>query len=213
MQLKITILMSVYNGEKYLREAMESILNQSFKDFEFLIINDGSTDKSEAIIKSYKDPRIRLVNNEKNEGLIFSLNKGLELARGNYIARMDYDDISSPERLKRQYNYLEKNPDIALIGSLSELIDKNGNKIGQRIKLPLDYYSIKFYLFANNPLMHSSVFFRKKIIKEVGGYDEKYKHAEDYELYSRIVKKYRIINLPEILIKFRIHEESIGQYL
>lgn len=208
---EISVLMSVYNGEKYLKEAIKSVLTQTFEDFEFLIINDGSTDKSEDIIESFKDSRIRLINNEKNEGLIFSLNKGLKIAMGKYIARLDCDDISLPQRLEKQYRFLEKNSEISLLGSWAELINENGSKIGTRKELPLDYYSIKFHLFYGNPLMHSSIFFRKEIIGKLEGYDEKYKYAEDYELYTRLVKKYKIINLPEVLIKFRIHNKSIGQ--
>ncbi|HKQ33129.1 MAG TPA: glycosyltransferase family A protein, partial [Thermodesulfobacteriota bacterium] len=117
MTPKVTVLMTVYNGEKFLNEAIDGILNQTFRDFEFLIINDGSTDGSREIIKSYKDPRINLVDNESNIGLTASLNRGLSLAGGEYIARQDADDISLPERLEKQISILERNPDIALLGS------------------------------------------------------------------------------------------------
>ncbi len=114
---RVTVLMSVYNGEKYLREAIDSILNQTFKDFEFLIIDDGSTDSSADIIRSYTDFRIRLIQNEKNIGLTRSLNKGLKLAKGEYIARMDVDDISLPIRFEKQVSFLDKYEDVKLVGS------------------------------------------------------------------------------------------------
>ncbi len=209
---KISVLLPVYNGEKYLNEAIESILSQAFTDFEFLIINDGSTDKSEEIIKSYKDSRIIFVNNHKNKGLILTLNEGLKIAKGNYIARMDQDDISTQNRLKEQNDYLEKNQNITLIGGWAEVIDKNGRTTGYKKPL-LDYYEIKFNLLSHNPLIHSTIFFRKNIADKLGGYNIKYEHAEDYELYSEMVKNYKITNLPKFFIKFRIHKDSIGQTL
>ena len=121
MNPKVTVLMPVYNCEKYLRESIESILNQTFKDFEFLIINDGSSDKSAEIVESYNDNRINFVQNEKNIGLAASLNRGLDIAKGEYIARMDADDISLPERLEKQVRFMETNPQIGICGQL----DKN----------------------------------------------------------------------------------------
>ncbi|MCP8319033.1 MAG: glycosyltransferase, partial [Candidatus Methylarchaceae archaeon HK01B] len=129
---KITILMSVYNGEKYLREAIDSILNQTFKDFEFLIINDGSTDRTVEILRSYHDSRIKIITNEKNMGLTKSLNKGLKIARSEYVARMDADDISYPRRLEVQYEYMKKNPDVGIVGSWNDVIDDKGNTIDYR---------------------------------------------------------------------------------
>ena len=122
---KVTVLMSVYNGEKYLQEAIDSILEQTFKDFEFLIINDGSTDKTGEILESYHDLRIKIINNEKNIGLTKSLNKGLKLARGEYIARQDADDISMPERLEKEVEFLETHQDYAVVGAFAKIINKN----------------------------------------------------------------------------------------
>src|SRR6185295_3491651 len=122
---QVSVLMSVYNGEKYLKEAMESILNQSFPDFEFLIFNDSSTDSGREIILSFNDPRIVLVDNEKNIGLTKSLNKGLSLAKGKYIARMDADDISDAGRLNEQVNYMEKNSDVAVCGSWVQFLNES----------------------------------------------------------------------------------------
>ena len=127
---KITVLMPVYNGEKYLREAIGSILNQTFNDFEFLIINDSSTDSTREIILSYDDTRIRLEDNEKNIGLTHSLNKGLRLAKGKYVARMDADDISLPDRLEKQLAVIENNTDVSIVACWIDIIDKNNTYIG-----------------------------------------------------------------------------------
>ena len=202
--------MPVYNGERHLKEAISSILNQTFSDFEFLIINDGSTDQSEKIINSYNDDRIRYLNNEGNKGLIFTLNRGIEMAEGKYIARMDQDDISFEDRLKEQYDFLEENLDIALVGGWAEIINESGEKIGN-YKTPVNHYEIKFDLLFHNPFVHGTIFFRKNIVKELGGYNEKDKYAEDYGLYSTAIQNYKMANLPEFLIRYRIHNSSIGQ--
>src|SRR3989337_2996755 len=126
---KVSVIMSVYNGERHLRESVDSILNQTFQDFEFIIINDGSKDQSKYILESYKDERIKLIHN-KNMGLTKSLNIGISIAKGKYIARQDADDISEPERLKTQYDFMEANPGLGLIGSQFEVIKENGEIAG-----------------------------------------------------------------------------------
>ncbi len=130
---KVSVIMSVYNGDKYLREAIESILNQTFTDFEFIIVNDGSTDNSLEIIESYDDERIKTINNKKNIGLTKSLNKALKFAKGKYIARQDADDVSLPNRFEKQVEYLDSHPEVALVGTSVYLIDENGKIIGKRI--------------------------------------------------------------------------------
>ncbi len=208
----ISVLMSVYNGDKYLKKAIESILKQTFSNFEFIIVNDGSADNSIEIIKSFNDPRIKIINNKKNLGLIKSLNIGLKQAKGKYIARLDADDIALKNRLEKQFNYLEKNKDITLIGGGAEIINSEGKYI--REKLPItNFDQIRFWtLFFGNPFLHSSIFFKKKDIDSINGYSHTYKHVEDYDLYLRLIKNgYKIINLPEIFIKYRIHNQSIGQ--
>lgn len=205
---KITVLMPVYNGEKYLREAIDSILNQTFKDFEFLIINDGSTDNSVKIIGSYKNPRIRLIHNEKNLGLIFSLNRGLNLACGEYIARMDCDDISLPERLLVQVNFMEKNPQVSVCGSWTKIIGRDKEFIN---KYPLTDEELRARLLFNTPLAHPTIIIRKEIIKNYGlKYDENYKHAEDYQLWARIIKYTKISNIPKVLLLYRMHQASVS---
>ena len=206
---KITVLMPVYNGEKYLAEAIESILNQTYKDFDFLIINDGSTDNSVKIIESYNDPRIRLVKNKKNFGIVYSLNKGIDLAKGEYIARMDVDDVSLPERLEKQVAFVNYNPNIAVIGSYFNLIDKKGYYIG-KIKWPIGFENNLFYvLIGNNPVGHPGVMYRKKVVEEIGSYHGKYAPAEDFDLWLRIyLNGYHCENIPEFLTDYRVHSEQ-----
>ena len=157
----ITVLMTVYNGESYLTEAIESILYQSYADFEFLIIDDASTDSSNKIILSYKDDKIRYVRNDYNIGQTASLNYGLNIANGKYIARMDQDDLSHRDRLFIQHNYMEQNPNISVVGSWAELINENGDYIGTTIH-PTEYSDIKESIACGCPISHSSAFFRKK---------------------------------------------------
>lgn len=208
MSQKITVLMSVYNGEKYLRQAIDSILNQTFKDFEFLIINDGSTDSSVSIIKSYSDPRIRLIHNKKNIGLTRSLNKGLRLAKGAFIARIDADDVSLKERLKKQYEVLKMNSDIGLVGSWVRIINKKGEEIDN---WKFNYNSEKIYYLLNfrNYLAHSSVMFRRELIQSLGGYNEAYKYTQDFELWNRISKVTKIYLVKKILVCIRNTSQSL----
>ncbi|MDH4130025.1 MAG: glycosyltransferase, partial [Spirochaetota bacterium] len=206
---KVTVLMPVYNGEKYLREAIESILNQTFKDFEFLIINDGSTDKSVEIIESFKDTRIRLVHNEKNIKLI---------ARGEYIARMDCDDISLSERLQEQVNYLFANPQINVLGTGFQTINQKGEILEDIVYFPDSEKIIAWDLLFYCPIAHPTVMMRKKIIKEIGGYlsesdiyEKKNLYVEDYYLWSKLnnIKEFTITNISKVLLKLRKHGDNI----
>lgn len=200
--------MPVYNGEKYLKEAIESILNQTFKDFEFLIINDGSNDTSIDIIKSYNDHRIRLEHNENNRGLIYSLNKGVKLASGEYIARMDADDISLPNRLAVQVDFMDKHKNIGISGSNVKVIGKKYEFTGHYLTSPAE---IKANLIFNTSLAHPTVIFRKEIlVKNNLIYDENFKHAEDYDLWERAVKITKISNIPMVLMQYRKHLASVS---
>jgi glycosyltransferase involved in cell wall biosynthesis len=204
---KISVIMSVYNGEKYLREAIESILNQTFTDFEFITVNDGSTDNSLEIIRSYSDERIRIINNEKNIGLTKSLNKALKQSRGEYIARQDADDISSPNRFEEQMKYLKEHLEVVLLGTGVYLIDENGKIVGKRIALAKP--DIKD-LFKGNQFNHGSVMFKKEVINQLGGYNELIRYSQDYELWLRIAKSYEVRNLTQLLYKLRSHDANIG---
>lgn len=212
MSSKVTVLMTVYNGTKYLKECIDSVLGQTFKDFEFLIVDDCSTDGSRDFIKSYGDDRIRLIENEKNMGQVRSLNIGLDCASGEYIARMDQDDIMIKDRLGRQSDFLDRRQDVAIVGTWGEVIDGNG-KVFEKYHCPLEYEEIiGSALFGGQFLMHISAFFRKDAVVDVGKYDESLFFAEDYDLWTRLLLKgYRFANIPEILAKFRYHRESTSR--
>lgn len=202
---KITVLMSVYNGEKYLREAIDSILNQTFTDFEFLIVSDGSTDGTAEILQSYHDPRIKIINNEKNRGLTKSLNKGLGMAKGEYIARMDADDISLPNRFEEQLKYLERYPETVVLGTSIYVINGAGKLLMKEIA-PSDPSKI---LLNNNAFTHGSVIFKKAVVDELGYYNELFRYSQDYELWLKIAKHYKVSNLTRPLYTRRFHEENI----
>jgi glycosyltransferase involved in cell wall biosynthesis len=157
---KISVLMSVYNGEKYLKEAVDSILNQTFSDFEFIVINDHSTDSTSEILFSYKDSRLKIIENDENIGITKSLNKGLRLVSGKYTARMDADDISFNNRLEKQLQYLEDNPDVGVLGTMAI---SNGKYLKYKINLPSKDYLIKWQLFFSNPIIHPECYVSYKI--------------------------------------------------
>jgi len=205
---KVSVIMSVYNGERYLLEAIDSIINQTFEDFEFIIINDGSTDGTKEIVESYDDERIMLIE-QANMGLTKSLNRGLRLANGEYIARMDADDISHPERLHRQVSFLEQNKDIGLIGTDLLVINENG-KLLYKINLPPDNPTIKQNMLKCNQFGHGSVMFRKECIDKVGFYREEVGPAEDYDLWLRIADEYDIANISEPLYQWRFHNKQVS---
>jgi glycosyltransferase involved in cell wall biosynthesis len=208
---KVTVLMAVYNGERYLREAIDSILTQTFQDFEFLIINDGSIDCSRQIILSYNDPRIRFVENDRNLGLTGSLNRGLELAAGELIARQDGDDISEPDRLREQVAFLNVNPDVALVGTGYTEIDEMGHEIGEGL-LPCDPTTLRWHLLFYCPFVHSSVMLRKSpVIERVGGYNEAFTYAQDLEFWCRIARTFSVANLNQSLLKYRVHSSSMTE--
>ncbi|MCK5285790.1 MAG: glycosyltransferase [Candidatus Pacebacteria bacterium] len=203
---KITVLMPVYNGEKYLEESIKSILNQTFTDFEFLIINDASTDESKNIINSFNDPRIKLVENEENIGLTKSLNKGLILAQGEYVARMDDDDISLPKRFQIQVNLMNKNPKIGVVGTWAKVIGESNKKY---IKTYSNFEKIKALSIFKNILIHPSVMMRKNILDKYDlKYNEELTHSQDYDLWARLMLYSPITNIKKILILYRIHKEN-----
>jgi len=204
---QILVIMSAYNAEKYIAEAIESILSQTFKDFEFIIINDASTDSTESIIKTYTDPRIRVINNEINLGISKSLNRGLNEAHGKYIARMDSDDIALPSRLQQQFDFMEQHTDIDIAGSWYECFGyRNGV-----IKTPLSHDEIESTLFFYNCISHPTVIMRKETLDNFDvKYDESFLFAQDYELWCRVTDRFKFANIPEILLKYRVHENQTG---
>jgi glycosyltransferase involved in cell wall biosynthesis len=207
MGTAVSVLMSVYNGEKYVAEAINSILNQFFTDFEFIIIDDGSTDKSSSIIESYKDERIIAIQQE-NRGLSASLNAGLRIARGKYIARMDADDISLPERFATQYKFLEQNKSCVVVGSNAIFIDRNGRHLYTSDQ-PTDWPVIKRNL-PRTPFFHSSTFFRTEVAVKVGGYFEEIKqHFEDLIFFNKLSQHGELRNIKTPLLKYRIVPSAI----
>ncbi len=208
-EAKITIIMPVYNGEKYLKEAIDSILSQTYKNFILYIINDGSNDQSEKIILSYSDTRIRYLKNEKNLGIVKTLNRGLSLASTKYVARMDADDICDKRRLEIQVNELENDDDLVLLGTHAELIDENGLIIGQ-MQPPEEDDKIRTSLLFSNVFIHSSIMIRNSVLKEKKWqYDVSHIAVEDYGLWLKIADMYKIKILPLKLMKYRINRQGI----
>lgn len=202
--------MPAYNAEKYLREAIDSILAQTFTDFEFIIINDGSTDSTREIIQSYDDPRIVYLENEVNSGICVTLNKGLDAARGRYIARMDSDDISLPHRLATQYDWMEKHPDIAVSGSDIEVFGEGIKPYCFTQQHNADDCSAG--LLFNPCFAHPSVIWRTSVMHEYSlKYEPEFNGLEDFRLWWNFAKHSRIANIPETLLRYRKHISQITQ--
>jgi glycosyltransferase involved in cell wall biosynthesis len=209
---KVSVIMSVYNGEKYVKEAIESVLAQSFEGFEFIIIDDGSTDSSVAIVNSYDDKRIRFLKNDKNRGLAYSLNRGIDEAKGNYIARMDSDDICLKNRLELQYNFMEAHLDIGISGAAVKVF---GNEV-RPLQYPSDPDELKILLLYHSPLIHPTVIFRTDILRQNKNlrYQEEPPTAEDYDMWEKASHVVKIANLSEFVLLYRVdHEIKIPKYL
>lgn len=197
---KVTVLMPVYNAERYLREAVDSILCQTFTDFEFLAIDDGSADSSAAILNSYTDPRLRVVQNPRNLGLTATLNAGLAQGKGEYIARMDADDISLPERFARQVAFLDANPQIGIVGVWAEAFGDARFKIPH----PADAETIRAKLLFDSALVHPAVLMRRTFLDAHSLRYEPLGHFEDYELWQRAARLFPLANIPETLFRYRV---------
>jgi glycosyltransferase involved in cell wall biosynthesis len=199
---KVTVLMPVYNGEEYLREAIWSILNQTFRDFEFLIISEhGTSDESMAIIESYSDVRIRHIHNTTRLGLVQSRNRGLKEARGEYIAWMDADDISLPQRLEKQVEFMDCHPKVGVCGTWVRTFGEQN----QTWKYPISYDKIKADSFFKNCFAQSSVMIRVHLFKKFDlHYNENFRYAEDFELWQRCAPCFELVNIAEILVRYRI---------
>lgn len=212
MTPKITVIMPVYNGERYLREAIESILTQTFTDFEFIIIDDGSIDRTWSFLSEYaiKDHRIVLIQNHENIGLTKSLNKGLQTAGGAYIARQDADDISAPERLEKQAEYLDANPETGLVGTAYHLIDESGNYVSTNHP-ELNDTAIRWRMLFRNAFIHTSVMIRRRVLTEKAlFYSEDLPCSQDMDLWVQLMKYTHVANLKEPLVSLRRHDNSIS---
>ena len=202
----ISVVLPVYNGEKFLRDAIRSLLDQTFKNFELLVVNDGSTDRSLEITKSFTDKRIKLIELRKNSGLIFALNTGITQSKGKYIVRMDADDICTANRLEVQFQHMESFPELGVCGTDYDNFSETFYKTCRTIK---GNEQLKAWLLFSTPLCHPSVIIRKSILPE-NPYDANFRHVEDYELWTRLALSCSMENLPLSLLKYRHHPAQIS---
>ena len=200
---QISVVMAAFNAEKYVGAAVESILAQTFTDFELIAIDDGSTDNTLAILKSFTDCRVRVIDNSANFGLAKSLNVGIAKSTAPLIARQDADDLSVPTRLEKQVAFMTQNPDIALLGTGRKTMIKNGDVVPHKSKqVPPTFVA----MLKSNLFVHGSVMIRKTILDKIGGYNEAFRECEDYNLWLRITKNHHVANLAEGLYIVRRHE-------
>lgn len=209
MSRKVSVILPVYNAENTVKQALISIVNQTYNNLEIIIINDGSNDNTEEIVRSVADSRIIYVKNDKNEGLIYTLNRGLSMATGEYIARMDADDISLPDRLEKQVNFLDNNKDYIMVGGQIEFFgNTNSNKA---YILPCNDDDIRAGLLYYCPFYHPTVLFRKEVVSLYKlFYNKDYIHAEDYKMWSDISAIGKMYNIPDIVLKYRISDNQIS---
>jgi glycosyltransferase involved in cell wall biosynthesis len=203
----VSVALTVYNGSAYLREAVESILSQTYRDFEFIIVNNASTDETLPYLQSLKDPRIKLIHLETNQGQTRALNRAIQEASGRWVARMDADDLSMPERLAVQRGYLSTHPKAAVVGSWTDEIDNQGRHL-KRMKYPTDPWEIRCHLLSDGDLTHRclahpSVMFLKKAVVEAGGYNEQVAYAQDYDLWTRLSRQHELHNVGQVLLNYR----------
>lgn len=206
----VSVIMSVRNGERYLSEALNSILKQTYKDFEFIIVDDASIDSTPLLLKNITDKRVRIFTNKIKKGLTKSLNIALRVSYGEYIARMDHDDIARKDRLERQINFLNKHKEVGVVGSWVKLIDSDGRAKGL-LKFPTKNTVIIKKIFLYNPIRHSTVLFRRNLIKKYGVYDRNLDGAEDYDLWLRLAKHTKLANIGLPLLSYRIHQDRVSE--
>ena len=207
----VSVVLPVYNCPQYVGAAIESILSQTYADFELIVVDDGSTDQTPAVVRQYTDPRIRCVT-QANEGAASAANRGIALSRGRYIARQDQDDVSSPPRIARQVAFLDAHPACGLVGTWARIWVEN--KATARVHAhPSDSACLKFALLFDNPFVQSSVMLRRAALDRVGVYctDRERQPPEDFELWSRVAREYEIANLPEVLHLYREVEGSVSR--
>ena len=202
----ISVVMSVYDGVRYLHQAVESILAQTFTDFELILIDDGSKDDTCSILEEYKqlDPRVIVRRFEENRGLTVRLNDGIRIAQGEYIARMDADDISLPQRFERQVEYMDQNPQVGIVGSQMNVFDDRAGLNG-KFNVPCAHNQIAWALLFGRSFAHPSIMIRRVLFEKFGGYDESFHVAQDHELWGRMIWATRFANLPDVLIDYRSH--------
>lgn len=206
---KVSVVMAVYNGARYIREAIDSIFAQTFSAFEFIIVDDGSVDNTPCILATYSDPRLIVISNGRNIGLTRSLNRGIRASRGEYIARQDADDASFPERLERQVQFLESHPEVGLVGTGAQWVDAQGFPV--QVWQPVtDATKIQEMLLSSIPFLHGTFLFRRTCLEDTGGgYNEEMPVAQDCDLLLRIADRWQVTNLPDVLYIHRRHKDSI----
>lgn len=207
---RISVLLSVFNAEQHVHKCIESILNQTYRDFEFIIINDASTDSTNKVISSYNDSRIKLINNEFNLGLTKSLNKGLFIAKGEFIARIDADDEADLIRFEKQIKFLSQN-NMAFCGSRIRAINELNKEVSY-FDVPVEPHIVNALVFFKNVFAHPSLMMRKSCLLDIGGYDEEFKYAQDYRLILQLFTRRHLgVNLKDELINYKVNSESISQ--
>lgn len=212
--MEISVVTAVYNGEQYLEESIESIVSQTFRNFEYIIVNDGSNDKTKEILDNLTDPRVKVIHLEKNAGAANALNIGINAARGRWIALQDADDVSSKHRLQRQLQYMNSDARLVAVGSLIRCIPGKDPVDQSALNWEEFFFNsqkiFKKNQFYNTPICHGTGFFLKRTFEKIGGYDPSFKIAYDYDLWTRMFEVGRISRVPEVLYKYRIHGDSLA---
>ncbi len=210
--LPLTVLMAFHNDAPFIGQAIDSILNQTYGDFELVLVNDASTDGSRDIVSRYPDPRIRLLDNPENLRLARSLNRGLDAARGALVARLDANDVACPDRLEKQMRFMHNHPEIALLGGQYDVIDTWSRPIHlAAVPKPVTELGVQWYFLFDSPFIHSAVMFRKSVADEIGRYDPAFDWApsEDADLWARMAVSHRMVNLGDVLVSQRYDQNSI----
>lgn len=205
MNTLVSVVIPTYNGAMYLRSSLLSILRQTHRELEIIVVNDGSTDETEEILASFSDPRIRVIRNSKNLGIVRSLNTGVNLASGDFIARMDSDDIAHPRRIEYQIRHFKMKPHLGVLGTCFEFLEHN-----TLVEFPKSHNHIKSRLFYFNSIGHPTAMINRRVVGSDFVYSDGFKHAEDYELWARLSHQYYLENLPDNLLKYRIHSDQIS---
>lgn len=206
----LTVVIAFHNDRPFIAEAIDSVLGQTYRDFELILVNDGSTDGSRDVVAGYRDSRIRLLDNPENLRLARSLNRGVAAARGSVIARLDANDVARPDRFEKQMRFLDDHPEFALVGGQAVMIDTRGRRIHRaRLSKPVTELGVQWYLLFDSPFIHSAVMFRKSAFDQVGGYDPAFDRAQDFDLWSRMAVEHRMANLRDVLVSLRYDPKSI----
>ncbi len=209
-ELLVSVIMAAKNVEKYISEAIDSVINQTYKNWELIIVDDGSNDTTLSIINSYikNDSRIKIIRNEKSLGQAIARNTAVKNSSGDFLAILDADDIAMPDRIMEQVLFLGNNPNVSAVGGHAEIIDENGKSLGIKRKA-LNIDAIRFSLLLQNQFIHSTMMIRRDVFNKFGGYDNDFLYAEDYDLWSKIIEKNIVLNIDKVVSKFRIQPGSV----